>query len=89
MTIKTNKPVDALFSIKREEEQHDNGDVTVTVTPPSSIFKNAKGKSVRLTPDQYLRYAKWASSGVLIQEALPELTPVQREILINGDPDYD
>lgn len=81
------KPIDMIpgFAPKRDEEHMADGRVQVTVTPPEWV--GAEGKSVVLTHDQYLRYLQWRSDqGILIQDALPELTDNQREILINGDP---
>lgn len=78
------KPVDILFSIMRREVRHPDGSVTVTVTPPA--FVKSPGKSVTLTREQYVRYQRW-QEGALIQDVLYDLSPVQREILINGDPD--
>jgi hypothetical protein len=41
-----------------------------------------------LTTEQYSRYEEWRRSGVLIQNALPELSKFEREGLMTGL-DYD
>ena len=79
------KPVDLIFTIKREELINPDGSITVTVTPPA--FTKSSGKSVTLSPDQYRRYKEWREGSVLIQDALPDLLGTEREILLNGDPD--
>jgi hypothetical protein len=45
--------------------------------------------SVTLTPNQYGRYLLWREGPLLIQEALPELGPTQREMLMTGLSDLD
>ncbi|MDO8683950.1 MAG: hypothetical protein Q7N50_10770 [Armatimonadota bacterium] len=54
----------------------------VTVAPPP--FMNLPPQSLRLTEDQYNRYLSSLSGPLLIQEALPELTIDEREILLSG-----
>lgn len=81
------RPIDMIpgFAPKREVKGNDDGTFTITVTPPEFVRK--PGKSVTLNADQYRRYLAWRSdNGVFIQDALPELTGHQREILINGAP---
>lgn len=81
------KPIDMIpgFGPTREVKALDDGNFEITVTPPSWV--GAGGKSVVLSHDQYLRYLQWrADQGILIQDALPDLTDIQREILMNGDP---
>ena len=39
---------------------------------------------IEMTDDQYSRYSKWKRKEMLIQEALPELTAEEREILMTG-----
>jgi hypothetical protein len=81
------KPIDLIqgFAPTREVKGNDDGTFTITVTPPSWV--GAKGKSVILNQDQYIRYLQWRSDqGILIQDALPDLNNNQREILLNGDP---
>ena len=66
----------------RTVEKHDNG-YKVTVTPPAwSGF--TEGASVILNIDQFSRYNSWMNGAMLIQEALPELSSADREILMTG-----
>lgn len=77
------KPIDMLgFGPKREETRQENGTWLITVTPPPAT--GFSPSSLILTEEQYRRYLQWRNMGVLIQEALPELTPDQREILMTG-----
>ena len=43
-----------------------------------------KTNFVQLTPDQWKRYGEWSSGKLLIQNALPDLTADQRELLKTG-----
>ena len=43
-----------------------------------------KEHSVYFNPHQYDAYLLWKNGLVLIQQALPELTPVERECLLSG-----
>ena len=54
----------------------------VEVTPPDWV--GLPGSYIMLTENQYQRYRAWRDTGVLIQEALPELSPSQREVLMTG-----
>jgi len=66
----------------RAVERLDNG-YKVTVTPPAwSGF--TEGASVILNIDQFSRYNFWMNGAMLIQEALPELSSADREILMTG-----
>jgi hypothetical protein len=69
---------------KREVEKLLGGRVRVTVTPPEwSGF--TESVSVELNADQYTRYVKWDEDPRLkIQDALPELSADDREILMSG-----
>jgi hypothetical protein len=61
-----------------------NGKWLVTVTPPqASGFEASK---ILLEGDQYWRYLQWLekNNGILLQEALPELSNAEREILLTG-----
>lgn len=69
------------FGPKREFEMLPNGNWKVTVTPPS--WSGFSASSLELTPDQYRRVGLW-NRGALIQDALPDLTAAQREILKTG-----
>lgn len=58
------------------------GSYIVSVTPPAWV--GGETKIVRLdTPEKIAGYRAW-ENGVLIQDALPMLTPDEREILMNG-----
>lgn len=81
------KPIDKMgMGPERREEAHPDGTFTIFVKPPDWIGDYPE-KSVRLTADQYTRYRQWRSAQILIQDALPELSGEEREILMNGDPD--
>src|ERR1700680_4847351 len=54
----------------------------VTVTPPE--FMALPSQSVCLTPDQYERYKQWRNGLLLIQDAFPELSDSDKEILMSG-----
>jgi hypothetical protein len=78
------KPIDLLgMGPARTEEKLPSGNFLVTVTPPAWTGI-PRGKSIELSANQYLRYLSWRKTGVLIQNALPELSPSQREILMTG-----
>lgn len=78
------KPIDMLagFAPVREITENEDGTFTVKVTPP--VFMQSRGSSVTLTADQFARYKKWRDTGILIQDALPELSAPQREMLMSG-----
>jgi hypothetical protein len=61
--------------------------VIVGVTPPD--FMHLPEQTLTLTTNQYGRYCEWLAHGSLIQYALPELTPSEREILLSGIGDDD
>jgi hypothetical protein len=65
----------------REEEPHGEN-YLVTITPPA--FMGGEPQKVILTPDQFARYLTWKDRGVLIQNALPDLSPSDREKLMSG-----
>lgn len=78
------KPIDILgMGPGRSVRKLSNGNYLVTVTPPKWVGI-PEGKSIELSFDQYDRYLSWMQTGMLIQDALPELTADQREILITG-----
>ena len=74
------------FTPTRRVEQVAEG-FMVYVKPP--FFVNAPEVVVFLTSDQYQRYLSWREKGVMIQEALPELSASQREMLMTGLGDED
>ena len=84
------KPIDMIpeFAPKRQETKNpENRTWNISVTPPDII--GGKKQSLVLTDDQYHRYRAWRDKGVMIQDALPELTISQREILMTGLGDDD
>ena len=54
----------------------------VTVTPPP--WSGFRCSSITLTDNQYDRYREWLNGAVLIQDALPDLSLTDREILMTG-----
>jgi hypothetical protein len=54
----------------------------ITVTPPK--WSTFKPTSIMLNDAQKARYDKWLRTGCMIQDALPDLSPEQREVLISG-----
>lgn len=69
------------FAPTRNVTEQD-GHFIVTVTPPS--FIGLPGASVKLTKDQFDRYNQWRNKDGMIQDLLPELSIVDREILMSG-----
>ena len=59
--------------------------VTIGVRAPD--FMGTPEQELTLTNKQFERYLKWLAGGVLIQYALPELTPGEREVLLSGLPE--
>jgi len=77
------KPIDILgFGPTRAVRNNEDGTYTIDVTPPAIVSSNTC--SVVLTADQFTRYQKWLNEGLLMQDALPELSPAQREALMTG-----
>jgi hypothetical protein len=76
------------FAPTRRVEEYAEG-VIVYVKPPKLPGKPLPEVSVHLTRDQFKRYAKWQSGVLMIQEALPELSPSEREKLMSGLGDDD
>jgi hypothetical protein len=78
------KPIDILgMGPRREVLKTSKGTYLITVIPPDWT-RITESKSIELTPEQYDRYLAWDEGGLLIQDALPDLTNDQREILITG-----
>lgn len=81
-------PLEALsLSPKRDERELPDGSWEVTVTPPH--FFHLPGRTLTLTHDQHVRYKQWRDGRMMIQEALPELSISEREILMTGLGDAD
>lgn len=75
--------VEKIFGeIKRQAFPRDDGGWRVVVTPPESL--GLPSRAVSLTGDQYDRYIRWCLGEGLIQEMLPDVSPQEREILLNG-----
>jgi hypothetical protein len=75
------------FTPSRRVEKTDRG-YTVYVRPPR-IVGELPEVSVFLTLGQYQRYLLWRDGPTLIQEALPDLSPSEREMLMTGLGDED
>lgn len=60
-----------------------SGSIIIKVKPPAMIG-DLPEQSVQLTEDQYIRYKQWVSGMLMIHEALPDLSPSQREKLMTG-----
>lgn len=77
------KPIDRLgFGPKREVCEDGEGGYLLMVTPPKVL--GLPTVTINLTADQYYRYRFWQQGKLLIQNALPDLTPSQREMIITG-----
>jgi len=65
------------------EEYYKQGHWVIRITPPSFVKQKAPVE-VHLTDEQYQRYLQWRDRKVLIQDALPDLSKEQREMLMTG-----
>jgi len=78
------KPIDMLgMGPTREVTKLPGGNFKITVIPPKWA-KAGNGKSIVLSPAQYLKYLRWMNGRILIQDAFPELNDDEREIILNG-----
>lgn len=77
------RPIDMIpgFAPQRTERKVGVDCWQVTVKPPA--FIGGTGVTVTMSQDQYSRYQLWRG-GMLIQDALPDLTDSQREGLMTG-----
>jgi hypothetical protein len=75
------------FTPSRRVEQTKKG-WRVYVTPPTTVGRYPE-VSVLLSDEQYSRYLRWRNEGMMIQEALPELSVSEREKLMTGLGDAD
>lgn len=73
---------------KREVKPQADGSYVIAVTQPMMFFKNPKTTEVKLSAEQYEGYKRW-QAGELIQDAMPDLGPSQREVLMSGMDDDD
>jgi hypothetical protein len=70
---------------KRVVTKNDDGTFTMAVFPPPwAGYEPGFSNSIILTEAQVNKYHEWNTSGLLIQEAFPELTDSQREIILSG-----
>ena len=82
------KPIDRLgFGPTRVVADDGEGGYLLMVTPSKALGPKPT-MTLHLTKDQYRRYKMW-ENGELIQRALPDLTPAEREIIITGLSDED
>jgi hypothetical protein len=79
--------VDPGFAARRRVEETPEG--YVIYVKPAPIMGDFPERNIALTPEQYERYKQWRDGSVLIQDAFPELTPDQREVLMTGLSDDD
>ena len=75
------------FTPTRRVERTPAGGYVVYVKPPD--FVGTPEVSVLLTPDQYARYLQWRDGPLMIQDALPDLSISEREMLMSGLGDED
>lgn len=75
------KPIDRLGFGPSRTERKEGDTWIVKVTPPFDI---GPGVETRLSEDQFARYQRWRQGGILIQNALPDLSMAEREQLITG-----
>lgn len=76
------KPIDILnMGPTRTVTENQDGTYTIKIVPPS--FMGGSGGSITLNKKQWLGYLAW-QNGELIQRALPDLTPSQRELILTG-----
>jgi hypothetical protein len=69
----------------RELSRNPDGTFTLTVTPPKwAGFDPEYKNSIVLNQDQVTRYYEWLNTQILIQNAFPELSASQREIIQSG-----
>jgi len=78
------KPIDMLgMGPTRQVTKLPGWNFKLTVRPPQGA-KAGNGKSIVLSPAQYLKYLRWMNGRILIQDAFPELNDDEREIILNG-----
>jgi hypothetical protein len=78
------KPIDLIpeFAPKHEVRKVGHEHYQVSVQAPA--FMCQPTRHVILTEDQFTRYELWRDGKLYIQDALPELSPDEREILMSG-----
>jgi hypothetical protein len=76
-----------LIQPTRKARRLDNGDWLVKVTPPE--WSGFHQSSIVLNSDQFHRFKSWLDGGGMIQDALPDLSPSEREMLMTGIDGYE
>lgn len=66
----------------RTETRLPDGCYAIVVVPPK--WTGFHGATIKLTPLQYEGYIRWMHGDLYLHEAIPSLTPEQREILMTG-----
>jgi hypothetical protein len=70
---------------KRELSKNEDETWTLKVSPPAwAGFDPDYSSSIVLTEDQVKRFCEWQDTGILIQNAFPDLNASQREIILSG-----
>jgi hypothetical protein len=76
-----------LIQPTRQARQLPSGDWLVKITPPE--WSGFHESSIVLDADQFHRFKQWLDGHALIQEALPDLSPSEREVLMTGIGGYE
>jgi hypothetical protein len=71
-----------LIQPTRKARLLDSGDWLVKVTAPE--WSGFHESTIVLDADQFQRFKRWLQDGTLIQDALPDLSPSEREVLMTG-----
>lgn len=66
----------------RTAEEQPNGSWLIRIIPPA--WTGFKGTTITLTAGQYEGYRKWVDHELYLHEAIPALTPDEREKLMTG-----
>lgn len=67
---------------ERQHERLPDGSYRVIVTPPK--WSGFGASALKLKGEQFDRYQHWLHDGGLIQDALPDLSDQDREVLLSG-----
>ena len=71
------------FGPSRRIQQNPDGSYIIFVKPPAMVG-DLPEQAIPLTESQYEGYKKWRDEGWMIQDALPDLSPSNREKLMTG-----
>ena len=83
------KPIDQLgFGLTCNVCEDGEGGYILMITPPKLLGPKPT-MHVPLTASQYRRYLEWRDGGALIQNALSDLSPSEREMIMTGLSDDD